>query len=84
MTKSILTAIAITIGSLALATSASAQHMGGHGWHGGFHDHDGFRDHDRFDHRFHGGGRFWNGRWWGYGSSCWAPTPYGWQWVCGY
>jgi hypothetical protein len=31
-----------------------------------------------------GGGRYWHGRYWGYGvGPCWRPTPYGgWAWVC--
>jgi hypothetical protein len=44
------------------------------GFHNGFHD-------GRFGHA-----RFFFGPGFGYdgGSSCWAWTPAGWQWVCGY
>jgi hypothetical protein len=57
-------------------------HMGafhGAGFHNGFHN-------GHFDHFARG--RFFFGPGFGYGyyggSSCWAWTPVGWQWVCGY
>jgi hypothetical protein len=31
-----------------------------------------------------GGGRFWHGRWYGYGiGPCWSLSPDGYIWVCG-
>jgi hypothetical protein len=57
-------------------------HMGeihGVGFHNGFHD-------ARFDRFGHGRFFFRPGFGYGYygGSSCWAWTPAGWQWACGY
>ena len=60
----------------------SGAHVGafhGAGFHNGFHNGHFYR----FAHR-----RFFFGPGFGYGyygaSSCWAWTPVGWQWVCGY
>lgn len=62
---------------LTTATDSSAQaapHGHGHGWGG--HGH-GWGGHGW------GGGRYWHGRWWGYGiGPCWRWTPVGWIWIC--
>jgi hypothetical protein len=51
-------------------------HMhGGPGWHGHMHGGPGWHGH---------GGRWWHGRYWGYGSPCWRWTPAGWIWICRY
>lgn len=49
----------------------------GHG-HRGHHRGHGHRGH----HRGHGG-RYWRGRWYGWGGPCWLRTPAGWVWICG-
>jgi len=72
-TLALTAAIALTGVSLAMAHGGAGGHgpiIGGHfgGHFGGFP---------------HGGGRFWHGRWWGYGSGpCWSLTPVGYVWVC--
>lgn len=59
---------------LTTATDTSAQAKPPHGGHWGGHGHWGGG---------WGRGRFWHGRWWGYGiGPCWRWTPVGWVWIC--
>ena len=71
-----LAAAALTVPSIAEAAPHGGHGYGGHGgYHGGFRGGRGFR----------GGGRWWGGRWYGYGvGSCWRWSPfYGrWIWAC--
>jgi hypothetical protein len=56
----------------------------GHGGRGHGHGGRGHR-HGGRGHRHGHGGRWWHGRYWGYGvGSCWRWTPAGYIWICGY
>lgn len=81
-----LTFIAALAGVLAFPTASFAHGWGHHGgWHHGGWHHGGWR-HGGWHgpHWGWGGGRYWGGVWYPYGSgSCWRPGYTGWVWVCG-
>src|SRR5215472_707089 len=68
-------------------SSCSIAFAGGHGEHGGWHGEGGSAwHHDRHGDggHHHSGGRWWHGRWWPWGGSCWQwhSPPGGWVWTC--
>ena len=68
------------------------RHHGGGGRHhgGGGRHHGPVKHHGAcgtvmaMDVRYGHGGRWWGGRWYGYGGTCWLWTPSGWIWTCGW
>jgi hypothetical protein len=79
---SFVTALAAVL-AFPTATLANGWHGGGGHWHGGGGWHGGgWGGHG--PHWGWGGGRYWGGSWYPYGTgSCWRPGYGSWIWVCG-